>query len=147
MRLTFREHMTGSYHLLAEPLRDRIAELELVVSAHASRDTLRAPALGVEGTIDLEGFATKRPCEGRVALKIANEQRIPYDVHFTGDDGRPYRLFGQRDLSVPRLADALTTLQASVCDEAGSEVARAVLRFDPKNELAQLLRSIRVKLR
>jgi hypothetical protein len=147
MRLTFREHMTGSYHLLAEPLQDRIAELELVVSAKASRETLRAPALGVTGTVDLEGFATKRPCEGKVALKIANEQRIPYDLRFTGDDGRPYQLFGQRDLSVPRLADALTTLQASVCDEKGREVARAVLRFDARSELGQLVRSIRVKLR
>jgi hypothetical protein len=146
MRLTFRERMRGSYHLLAEPLSDRVAELDLEVSARATRDTLRAPALGAAGTIDLEGFATRRPCEGRVALKIANEQRIPYDLHFTADDGRPYQLFAQRDLSVPKLADALTTLNASVCDESGAEVARAVLRFDARRELGHLVRSIRVKM-
>jgi hypothetical protein len=147
MILSFREHMHGSYHLLSQPLEDRVAELDLRVEARATRQTLRSPALGATGTIELEGFATRRPCEGRVALKIANEQRIPYDLHFTGDDGRPYQLFAQRDLSVPKLADALTTLNASVCDESGAEVARAVLRFDARRELGQLVRSIRVKMR
>jgi hypothetical protein len=147
MRLTFREHMRGSYYLLSQPLEDRVAELDLLVEARATRETLRSPALGVSGTIELEGFATKRTCEGRVALKIANEQRIPYDLRFTGNDGRPYQLFAQRDLSVPKLADALTTLNASVCDESGGEVARAVLRFDARRELGHLVRSIRVKMR
>jgi hypothetical protein len=147
MRITFREHMIGSYHLLAQPLEDRIAELDLNVSARASRETLRAPALGVEGTIELQGFASKRPCEGKVALKIANEQRIPYELYFTADDGRPYQLFGQRDLSVPKLVDALTTLHASVCDQQGAEIARVILRFDPRRELGKLVRSIRVKVR
>jgi hypothetical protein len=147
MRLTFRERMRGSFHLLSAPLEDRGAQLELEVSARPSRDALRAPALDAAGTIQLEGFASRRPCEGRVSLKIANEQRIPYDLHFTGDDGRPYQLFAQRDLSVPKLMDALTTLHASVCDESGAEVARAFLKMNGRAELGRLVRSIRVRLR
>jgi len=133
--------------LLARPLEDRVANVALAVSVQRVRDFVRSPVLSVMGEISLEGFATKRPCEGTIALKIANEQRIPYDLRFRADDGQSCQLYGQRDLSVPKLADALTTLPASVCDESGREIGRAVLRFDPKNELWELLRSIRVTVR
>jgi hypothetical protein len=147
VRLLFEERLTGSYYLLERPLEDRSASLKLEVSVDSVRDFLRVPALRVEGKLTLEGFATARSCRGAISLKIANEQRIPYDLRFTADDGKPYQLFGQRDLSVPKLADALTTLPASVCDESGREMGRGVLRFDTKNELSQLVRSIRVKVR
>ena len=111
------------------------------------RDFVRAPVLRVDGEVSLDGVATKRPCRGTIALRIANEQRIPYDLHFTGDDGKPYQLYGQRDLTLPKLADALTTLPMSLCDDGGREVGRAILRFDARTELRQLLRSIRVKVR
>jgi hypothetical protein len=132
MRLVFREHLRGSYHLLD-------------VSLEHARAFLRKPTLRVEGELTLADFATKRPCTGTIALKIANEQRIPYDLRFLGDDGRVYQLCGQRDLSVPKIVDALTTLPATLCDESGRELGRAMLDFDARNELGALLRSVRVR--
>jgi hypothetical protein len=149
MRLLFREHLAGSFHLFAHPLIDGAADLALEVTAERARDLVRLRTLRVAGALSLDGFATARPCSGSIALKVAREQRIPYDLRFEADDGERYRLFGQRDLSLlllPRVVDALTTLPVSICDESGKEVGRAVLRFDPKNELGRLLRSIRVKL-
>jgi hypothetical protein len=146
MRLLFHENMSGAYHLLARPLEDRDAELSLDVAIDRLRDFVRAPALRVEGTLSLEGVATARPCTGKIGLRIANEQRIPYDLRFVGDDGKDYRLYGQRDLTVPKLADALTVLPMSLCDETEREVGRAVLRFDARTELRQLIKSIRVKV-
>ncbi len=146
MKLLFHENMSGAYHLLARPLEDRAAELSLDVSVDQLRAFVRAPALRVEGTLSLDGVATQRPCTGTIGLRVLREQRIPYDLRFRGDDGRDYHLYGQRDLSVPRLADALTTLPMSLCDETGCEVARAVLHFDARTELGQLLKSIRVKV-
>ncbi len=146
MRLLFHENMSGAYHLLARPLEDRAAELSLDVSIDRLRDFVRAPALRVEGTLSLEGVATARPCTGKISLRIVNEQRIPYDLRFLGDDGCAYRLCGQRDLTVPKLADALTVLPMSLCDPTAREVGRAVLRFDARTELGQLIRSIRVKV-
>jgi len=146
MRLLFHENMAGAYHLLARPLEDRSAELSLDVTIDRLRDFVRSPALRVEGSLSLEGVATERPCTGKIGLRIVNEQRIPYDLNFQGDDGHDYRLYGQRDLTVPKLADALTVLPMSLCDATGREVGRAVLRFDARTELKQLLKSIRVKV-
>jgi hypothetical protein len=146
MKLLFHENMSGGYHLLAHPLEDCTAELSLDVSIDRLRDFVRTPALHVEGVVSLAGVATARPCSGKIALRVVNEQRIPYDLHFTADDGRAYQLYGQRDLTVPKLADALTTLPMSLCDDTGREVGRAVLRFDMRTELVQLLRSIRVRV-
>jgi hypothetical protein len=147
VRLVFKERLTGSHYLLDRPLEDRAAALALEVSVVSLRDFVRVPALDAQGELTLEGFADKRPVAGSISLKIANEQRILYDLRFTGDDGRPYQLSGQRDLTVPKVVDALSTLPASVCDESGTEVGRAMLRFDAKNELSQMMRSIRVKVR
>ena len=147
MKLLFHENMAGAYHLLECPLVDRAASLCLDVSIDRLRDFVRSPVLRVQGELSFEGVATKKTCGGTIALRVANEQRIPYDLHFVGDDGRSYQLYGQRDLTVPKLADALTTLPMSLCDDHGKEVGRAVLRFDARTELLQLLRSVRVKVR
>ena len=93
MRLLFHENMSGAYHLLARPLEDLAADASLDVSIERVRDFVRAPVLRVDGEVSLDGIATKRPCRGSIALRIANEQRIPYDLHFQGDDGKPYQVF------------------------------------------------------
>lgn len=149
MKLTFHENLAGGYHLLASPLEDRTADLSLDVSIDRLRDFVRAPALRVEGTLSLDGVATACPCTGSIGLRVANEQRIPYDLRFAGDDGRSYRLYGQRDLTLPKLTDALTVLPMSLCDDTGDEVGRAVLRVDARSlagQLRQLLKTVRVKV-
>jgi hypothetical protein len=44
------------------------------------------------------------------------------------------------------LHDTMTTLPASIYDADGKEIARAVLRFDVRGNLATFLRSWRMRL-
>ena len=93
------------------------------------------------------GAASPDPAAPLPTVKLSDEKRIPYDLTFEGDDGRTYRLRGQRDFFVHDAVDSLTILPASLFDEAGVEVGRAVLRFDPKNDLGALVKSFRPRMR
>jgi hypothetical protein len=87
------------------------------------------------------------PLFGTLTMKLFDEKRIPYDLSFEGDDRRTYRLRGQRDFFMHDAVDSLTMLPASVYDDDGLEVARAMLRFDPKTELPAMVRSFRPRLK
>jgi hypothetical protein len=103
------------------------------------------------GTIFAEGLATRAiagvPVYGTLTMRLFDEKRIPYDLSFEGDDGRTYRLRGQRDFFMHDAVDSLTILPASLYDDTGGEVARALLRFDPKTELGPFLKSFRPRMR
>jgi hypothetical protein len=80
-------------------------------------------------------------------MKLFDEKRIPYDLTFEGDDGRTYRLRGQRDFFMHDAVDSLTILPASLYDDMGIETGRALLRFDPKTDLPALMKSFRPRVR
>lgn len=146
------ESFSGSYYRLDDPLRDRAARLELHLDVDGVRRFLRARRAQAEGRVFLEGLAEGddrrgRLARGSVTLKLFDEKRIPYDVSFEGDDGRRYRLRGQRDFTVHDAVDSLTILPASLYDDDDREIARAVLRFDPRTELGPTLRSFRPRVR
>ncbi len=108
---------------------------------------LRERRARVLGTVDAEDLATDAAVEGTLSMKLLDEKRIPYDLRFTGDDGRGYRLRGQRDFFVHDAVDSLTILPASLYDDAAVEIGRAILRFDPRTELAAMVRSFRPRVR
>ena len=85
--------------------------------------------------------------KGTLTMKLFDEKRIPYDLSFEGDDGQLYRLRGQRDFFMHDAVDSLTILPASLYDAAGTEIGRALLRFDPKTQLPALMKSFRPRVR
>jgi hypothetical protein len=140
----FRERLTGSYYLLSSPLEDRAVRLHLVAKVDGIRKFLRDKLAVLEGEIDLEGFAEKKPISGTIGLKLIDEGRIPYDFRFEGDDGKIYRFQGRCEFTPIAIADSLTVLPASLYDDARHEIGRAVLRFDIRGELMNVVRSFRV---
>ena len=72
-------------------------------------------------------------------------RRIRYEFGFTGDDGRPYRFAGQKDVSPRHPLESMTTLPAEITDETGHRVAAALVRFDPRG-LPAFLGSFRLRL-
>ncbi len=142
-----RESFSGSYYLLDRPLEDHAIELALALGVDGLRRFARDRRIQATGTIVAEGLAaTGRPIEGSVSMKLFDERRVPYDLGFQGDDDRWYRLRGQQDFFVHD-ARSLTVLPASIYDDAGAEIGRAVMRFDPRTELPALVRSFRPRLR
>lgn len=145
------ESLSGSYYRLDEPLVDRAIRFTIRLGVDGLRRFVRERRVSARGTICVEGLAEGGgngvPAEGAVTVRILEEKRIPYDLGFEADDGRHYRLRGQRDFFVHDAIDSLTILPASLYDDAGREIARATLRFDPRRELPLTLRSIRPRLR
>lgn len=144
------EALSGSGYLLDAPLKDFAVRVEWTVRVSGVRAFLKERRAEVSGTAVIEGLA-QRPggasINGSLTWKLLDEKRVPYDLAFQGDDGRIYRLRGQRDFFVHDAIDSLTILPASVYDDEGREVARVVLRFDPRSELVPMLRSVRPRFK
>lgn len=143
----FRETMRGTYYLLRAPTDERPMQFTLAARADSLKQFARDKLTHIEGEVTLEGFADARPLEGTLALRMLDQRRLPYDFTFTGNDGRPYRFRGQKDMNVLSPVQSLTVLPATVYDEAGEEVARANVRFDLRGDLEKFIRSFRMKLR
>ncbi len=142
-----REAFSGSYYLHERPLEDHAIAIALRLGVDGLRRFARERRIDAAGTIVAEKLAEGgRPIEGTVAMKLFDERRVPYDLAFEGDDGRAYRLRGQRDFFVHD-ARSLTVLPASLYDDSGAEIGRAVMRFDPRKELPALVKSFRPRLR
>ncbi len=140
---SFQETMSGTYHLLSEPFVERRIAFSLGARVAGLRRFLKDKMATVEGEVDIEGFADKRPLHGTLCLKLFEERRLTYDFTFRANDGAEYRFHGQKDVTVIALPQTMTTLPASVYDAKGTEIARAVLRFDLDNSLRPFLRSWR----
>ena len=146
-----RESFSGSYYRLDDALRDHAMRISLRLGVDGMRRFLRERKVEAVGTIFAEQLAERSPngvaLQGTLTMKLFDEKRIPYDLSFEGDDGRMWRLRGQRDFFVHDAVDSLTILPASLYDDAGVESGRALLRFDPKTELPALVRSFRPRVR
>ncbi len=145
------ESMSGSYYLLDEPFRDHALRVSLRLGVNGLRRFLRERKIDAKGLVHAEGLATRAregvELTGSLTMKLFDEKRIPYDLSFQGDDGRTYRLRGQRDFFVHAAVDSLTILPASLFDDTGLEIGRAVLRFDARNDLGALVKSFRPRMR
>jgi hypothetical protein len=97
--------------------------------------------VAIEGTIDVEGLATRRPLVGTLGLDVLFTHRIPYDFAFTGDDGATYRFTGEKTVRVTALLETMSRLPAVLLDERGATIAEAELRFDMRGDLVAFLRS------
>jgi hypothetical protein len=141
------ESFSGHYYLLDDPLRDWAIAIDLHLGVDGLRRFARDRKIEAEGTIVAERLAKDgRRIDGTVTMKLFDERRVPYDLSFEGDDGKWYRLRGQRDFFVHDTR-SLTVLPASLYDEDGVEIGRAVMRFDPRTQLPALVRSFRPRVR
>jgi hypothetical protein len=140
----FRETMRGTYWRLETPTEEKAIEFTLKVSAASVRRFARDKTWQIEGAMNAEGLATNKPLEGTIEFRILDERRLPYRVRFTGDDGLSYELRGQKEWTPLAPVESMTVLPATLLDAHGSEIGRATLRFDARNELGKFIRSFRV---
>jgi hypothetical protein len=143
----FREAMRGSYWRVDAPTDERAIELRGTLRARDARRFLLDRVWHLDGEIDIEGFATNRPVDGTVTFRLFDERRMPYRARFVADDGRSYELRGQKEWTPIAPVDSISTLPASIYDDAGREFARVTLRFDVRNDVGRLLKSFRLSLR
>jgi hypothetical protein len=142
VRVGFHETLHGGFYLLADPVDERAADLELDIEVPRLRHLVPSLTARLVGQIRLEGFADS-PVTGKIVI-VPDQKRGIYELAFTGQDGAPYRFRGQKELLVLNLGDALTLLEGSIYDSSAGEIGRLVARFDVRGNLGSLLRSIRV---
>jgi hypothetical protein len=135
---SFRERMSGTFHLLSEPLVERAISVE--IEAHVRN--MRMWIASVTGRIRAEGITGDTPVQGTLGLHALHERRIPYALHF----GHDLRLVGEKDLSWLAPVETLVVLPFTIVegDTNWKETARGTLRFDVHQDLRSLVRSLRV---
>ena len=146
------ESMTGNYHLFVAPLEARAIRVRLRLGVDGLRRFLKHRRITVDGLVHCEGLAENdgagRPVSGSIAWRLIDEKRVPYDLAFEGDDGHTYRLRGQRDFFMHNVMGSLTTMEASLYDDRSElEIGRAVVHFEPAQELPALLKTFRPRVR
>jgi hypothetical protein len=141
----FRETMTGTYSRTGDT-QARAIGFSLHAKADDTLQHLRDHEMRVEGTIEMEDFADEASCAGTLYISLLTERVIRYDLQFVGNDGRPYRLTGQKDVRLMDFAKTMTTLPARVLDATGQEIARLEVRFDVKADLLTFLASWKPRL-
>ena len=97
----------------------------------------------LDGTLRAEGLASDAIVRGELTLDPLGKRIIRYDLEFTADDKRSYRLRGQKDVRFLDLQHSMTTLPATIYDERESPVGSAMLTFD-KRDLPSFLASWRL---
>jgi hypothetical protein len=138
----FTETMSGTFTLSAGDGAERPMLFTCQARASNLWRHLADRRAELDGHVDMEGFATRRPLQGHIVIDPILGGRIAYDFQFDGDDGKPYRFSGQKDVSPFRPWGSMTTLPGAILDERGAEVARAHLRFEA-HDLPGLLGSFR----
>jgi hypothetical protein len=117
----------------------------ITVDIEAHVRVLRARVATVVGRIRADGLANAT-VQGTLGLHALPERRIPYDLFFTSDDGRPMRLVGEKDLNWLAPVETLVVLPFTIIDRVEgttwTEIARGTLRFDVRRDWRWFARSV-----
>jgi hypothetical protein len=123
----FHEALVGSYE------RPGAAPRPVALHLHARVEHLiqhlRDHKARVDGSIEAEGLAARAPLLGEMVIDPLRGGVIEYRFTFTGDDGRPYRFAGRKDVVKSAPVASLTTLRGEVHDEGDAIWATAELHF------------------
>jgi hypothetical protein len=145
------EAVAGTFHRFDRPFEDQTLRIKLRLGVDGLRRFAREREIAVSGFIFAAGLSENggvgREVEGTVTWKLLDQNRVPYVLHFLGDDERTYHLRGQRDFFVHNAILSMTTMAASLYDDGETEIGRAMLHFEPKMELLALVKSFRPRLR
>lgn len=143
--LSFRETMSGGYHLSGAPGLDRPMSFTVGVKARSLREALLGtPVFDIRGMVTAEGFADHKALDGTLLIDPLRRRELAYDFRFEGNDGHVYTFRGKKDLSEGHLVQAMTVLPGALLDASGAEVGQALLRFDLRSDIVKFLRSFRL---
>jgi hypothetical protein len=135
----FEEVMSGTYTRTGHPSQTGELRIQARAKAADALQHLRDGMVEMDGTLDMEKVASDVPVSGSIEIRPLTKKIIRYDFSFTGDDGRPYRFTGQKDIRFSDFVTTMTTLNGAITDASGAEFATATLRFDVKADLLPFL--------
>jgi hypothetical protein len=135
------EYLEGTYFLLADTCVLHPISLTLSLEGDLSRQTVLEKRAILRGVVQAQGLASRRPFVGTVGFWF-REARLTYDGAFLGDDDKPYRLLGEKDLDLILGIRALTRLEATVFCYKNPETEATLVAWlraeEPANTSAHL---------
>lgn len=136
----FQETMSGLINLEREG--ERQAQFSLTAETRDIREFARDNICRLKGVISVEGIAQERPVEGTIEMAFwPPKRRMAYDLRWTGDDGRKYRLYGIKRIRYLNFITTITTLQASLYRR--EELIGKGKVYFPRTEIPKLILSVR----
>lgn len=103
---------------------------------------LKDGVMQIDGTMFAEGLAENVPATGRLEVQPMR-RRIAYQLTFQGQDGKEYRLVGEKTLSLLRPLRGATVLPSEITDAFGAPIGTSLTRFDARHDLVGFVRSFR----
>ena len=132
--------------MLAKPAEERAIEFSIEARVDNLRRFARDLVARIRGVVTLEGLCKHANLDGTLAMKLLRENRLAYDFSFSADDGKRYRIRGEKNMVALGLMESLTTLPASLYDGEDNEIGRVVVRFDLRSDWRKFLFSFRPRL-
>lgn len=140
----FEETMSGTYMPADEPGVSRPMSFSIQVRADSVVGYLRDHLTTIVGILQAPGLAESAPVEGTMTIAPVAQKLIRYELSFTGDDGKPYYLRGQKNIVLGDLRRTMTELPVDIRDSGGALFATGTLRFDMRSDWKQFLSSWRL---
>lgn len=136
-RFSFRQILVGGYRWLDDPANEH----PLSVSLAAARPRLLPPLSGplaVEGEIDAQGLAHRKPIAGSIESARGALTDARYELAFEDDTGRELRLSARRRATLGELLSSLSRVTGAIVGPSGQRLAEVELRLDYRDGLRQI---------
>ncbi len=141
----FEERMSGTYRPIGaangQAAQSYPIEFQAQVSATSVLEYIKNGKAQLWGTLHAYRLADGVPVHGEMEIRPVTGRIIRYQMYFTGDDGKPYILHGEKRLRLAQLRHTLTHLPVGIRDDAGATVAEGALDFNLRSDWFSFLRS------
>jgi hypothetical protein len=143
MGFQFAETMAGTIEWDRAPGMHQPFSFEVTAEVASTRSHFHDGKARLRGVIHAPPVTSAAPAEGVITIRPIGQRFIRYELRFTGDDGKPYELIGQKDIRLSAPGWGFVHLPAEIFDGQHRRIATCHAAFDVKRDLWSFLRSFR----
>ena len=143
MGFQFAETMAGTVEWQAEPGVKHPFSFDVTAEAASMRGHLHDGKATLRGVVRAPPLTSAADAAGVITIRPLGRRIIRYELRFTGDDGKPYELIGQKDIRWRALVHSFTYLPADIVDGDHRRVGSCETHFDLQRDGWSFLRSFR----
>lgn len=133
MGFQFAETMAGTVEWTAQPGVTFPFVFEVTAEAASTRAHLKDGKAVLRGVVRAPPVAQAADADGMITIRPIGQRVIRYELQFTGDDGEPYEMIGQKDISWREPLRTWTELPAEIFDGNHRRVGICRTAFDRKD--------------
>jgi hypothetical protein len=143
MGFQFAETMQGTVEWDAQPGAKHPFSFDVTAEADSTRDHLRDGKATLRGTVHAPPLTRAAAADGVITIRPLGARIIRYELRFTGDDGKPYELVGQKAIRWRMPIHSFTHLPADILDADHRRIGTCETHFDLRRDGWSFLRSFK----